>query len=237
MNSGGALYLDYYSYINMTSPLSLLFKRNKAKDFGGSIYQYPHHYPTDQCFFRIVESSAVENITIKFINSTATFGSDIFSNNLDECEVVINNQSSISGYEYLLGKNKFLSFASPPRQLCLLKNGSYNCSVLLKIFSCPPGKTLHISAIVVGALPLQTSVPTTAILHKLVGNPPVSIVRKYDEESFYQNNISFQFSFYTKYTDRSFQFQIYPFEKRDKDKSLVIEVFIENCPPGFQLIE
>ncbi len=238
-DSGGALYLNYYNYVYITSPLSVLFKRNRAKCFGGSIYQYVKDYFPDQCFFIIVENSTVENISIKFSNSTAKFGSDIFSNNFDECKLVINNRSSISGYEYLLIKNEFLSFASPPRQLCSLKNGSYNCSVLLKIFSCPPGKTLHISAIVVGALPLQISVhvPTTAILHKLIGNPPVSIVRKYDEESFYQNNISFQFSFYTQFTDRSFQFQIYPFEKRDKDKSLVIEVFIENCPPGFQLIE
>ncbi len=233
--SGGALLLDYCSYINMTSPLSLLFKRNKAKDFGGSIYQYSYHYPTDQCFFRIVGSSTVENITIRFINSTATFGSDIFSKNLDGCEVVINNQSSISGYEYLLGKNEFLSYASPPRQLCLLKNGSYNCSVLFEMFSSPPGKTLNISAIVVGAL--QISVPTDAIIHKLIGSPRVSIVRKYDKESIYQKNTSLQFSFYTQYTDRSFQFQIYPIEKRDEDERLVIEVFIENCPPGFQLIE
>ncbi len=218
----------------MTSPLSLLFKRNKAKNYGGSVYRYSHDYSTDQCFFRIVESSAVENITIRFLNSNATFGSDIFNNNLDECQVVINNQSSISGYEYLLIKNEFLSYASRPRQLCLLKNGSYNCSVISEIFSSPPGKALNISAIVVGAL--QISVPTDTILHKLIGNPPVSIVRKYDKESTYQQNISLQFSFYTQYNDTSFQFQIYPIQKSDKDKCLVIEVFVENCPPGFRLI-
>ncbi len=218
----------------MTSPLSLLFKRNKAKNYGGSVYRYSHDYSTDQCFFRIVESSAVENITIRFLNSNATFGSDIFNNNLDECQVVINNQSSISGYEYLLIKNEILSYASPPRQLCLLKNGSYNCSVTSEIFSSPPGKSLNISAVVVGAL--QISVPTDTILHKLIGNRPVSIVRKYDKESTYQQNTSFQFSFYTQYTDISFPFEIYPIEKRDKDKSLLIDVFIENCPPGFQLI-
>ena len=231
---GGALFFDGYSYINMTSPLSLLFKRNKAKHFGGSVYHYSYHYPTDQCFFTIVESNSVKNLFIKFLNSSAKFGSDIYSNNLDECKVVINNQSSISGYEYLLNKNEFLSFASPPRKLCLLKNGSYNCSVLFEIFYSPPGKTLNISAIVVGAL--QISVPTDAIIHKLIRSPPVSIVKK-NKESIYQKNINLKFSFYTQYTDKSFLFQIYPIEKRDEDERLVIKVFIENCPPGFQLIE
>ncbi len=118
----------------MTYPLSSLFKRNKAKHFGGSVYQYSHHCRTDQCIFRIVENSTVKNITLSFLNSIATFGNDIFSNNLDECRAVINNQSSISGYEYLLNKNEFFSYASFPRQLCLLKNGLCNCSVSLKYF-------------------------------------------------------------------------------------------------------
>ena len=128
-DSGGAMYIDIRSTLNIVAPVSLRFERNSAVQCGGAIYVNDDIasllLPPNPCFFTYTDANGNHNqqpnASMDFILNEARSGTVIYGGNIDTCVLFISPSKSTVKFDTLfhfIENSSVIEISSPPFQIC-----------------------------------------------------------------------------------------------------------------------
>ena len=241
---GGAIYLDQYSNIDLHSTSPLCFSGNVADEYGGAIYVADvvgQHLPglnspfRNQCFFHIPMRQPHTHLDpqLSFKNNSARKrGSVLYGGLLNKCDfsAVMPNTNATSAVDifsrfivYDDEHSKTSPISSDPTQICFCSSNNTECAERTQQKSVFAGQRFDVSVLAVD----QANMPIPAIFH---------VNLNYENRSYVTTShctikeYSFTSANYTK------QIMIYPSRVSGETEELAINITLEDCPPGFQLL-
>ena len=257
--NGGGLYLDHNSLCYFSATAQLLFVQNIARENGGaiyvadkltslSVYCAENTVPEDlrsYCFFQVQTDNLLFFLsdiqaTIHFSNNTADFGGgDLYGGTIDNC--ILYNISICSGLCNIKSSGDVfntmttgeLEIASVPLKVssCEHQTSDYSQSPAIKSY---PGKEFSVFVTVLGQR--NGTVPT--IIQTQVSDNNITIRKLEDTQKTSKVQRCSKLSF-TVFSSAEFQqggLILYTYGACSRDQnSLVIQVQMLACPPGFQL--
>ena len=254
--NGGGLFLtgDAITYLFPNTPL--YFINNQARETGGAIKvedsttspycidpnATQHIIPSESCFFQfqMVRSLLEVADVLVFENNVAVMGGgDLYGGTVDNCQLPNYSCrgsvcSSGEVFDIVAAEPQTLSVSSDPLRLCMCSDNVPDCSISSIAVQVYPGQDLQVSATALG----QRNGGTAAVI----------------QTELLRNNIEFRRLEYTQRTNgtcTNLHYTILSLTKVDEDRedemtlfaegpclsegnSLVFEVKVLPCPPGFQ---
>ncbi len=251
---GGALELQGPSQIELSDPVSVNFLRNRARTGGAilisdSLSTYATQCQNlsieqENCFYKVKSPNpTLEGIHLNFTENFVNYsGASIYGGTLELCRVQVNGtQSAMNGYEFYQNVsfvrqllNNASEISSKPLKVCPCENGVPVCSNKDLFLSrrTVPGRTLNIEVIAVGQLKMTESANIVDIFSSANGSTI--------QPQPYNSNLAPKchnvgYKIFTRNSVESLQ--IYPEGCNSYNASLFITIKVDQCPPGFQLIE
>ncbi len=194
------------------------------------------------CPFEIsMENSHFENIQLNFTDNYADSGAAVYGGALDICKVRINENitnlrgydviSNISEFNHLVGESSYIS--SRPLKLCKCdKNELLNCSSSNQILNVTvlPGRTFKLSVIPVGQFNMPSSSTVVTIFDASDGSTLRTLSNNLTNTC---RDVEYQLFTSLKYKS----IIIYPKGCNSLNASLMVNLNVGDCPPGFQLLD
>ena len=250
---GGAIELLISSQIELISPVNVSFTRNRAT-LGGAILvsDLLSTYITQcqnvsvdrmNCFYKLQSPNAsLEGVTLRFTeNFVNKSGSSVYGGGLELCRVQINDiQSSMSGYQFLqnvsvvhLLPNDISNISSKPLRLCQCVNNMPNCSQNVHFNKTTvAGRTFNLSVMAVGQLDMPENANIVYIFNSSNGSE-IQPQSYNSNDTIYCHNVG-----YKLITGNSNEnLQVHPEGCNSYNGSLFMNIIVETCPPGFELVD
>ena len=147
---GGAISLKERSVINLIGDTRIVFRGNKARNYGGAIYVEDAGFRISQTKFKILcfilYANQNETSNVEFENNMAgQAGSALFGGWIDICETNTGEKP-----HHLLEFKAKNSVASNPTRVCICRNSTinkYETETHIQVF---PGQTFEIDVVAVG---------------------------------------------------------------------------------------
>ena len=232
---GGAMKLEGSTQLVLRSPLVASFYYNEADNFGGAIFNDDStsvcSNSRPDCFFAEDPNSDQRELHLNFSkNSAPQGGAVIYGGNLEHCFV---NQTT-SGISFLQNISNIITSetSSDPLKVCICENGTISDCPASHEVSVKRGKLFNISLITVGQLNLSVS---SRILASIDGPGSVQLSPEYPFSNNTFTNVGIRvFAYEDVHGDT---LQLYPEDSPCDNIAISIEVYLEDCPPGFDLVE
>ena len=232
---GGAIYMDYGSYLNYSSPTNVTFVNNTATLTGGAIYvvtSFPSKYYAMACFYQYDRISDTPlHVHVYFEGNfageagSAIYGGDIDSCWLDYCDNC-NTKIFDATHHFGYHDNTSSLISSDPRfiYVCPCDKGKCNQTSLNK--TVYPGETIDVNLITIG----QRYGVSPGAVFVYTDNTPIffiSALRSTNHCSTYHiqyKSISGSVHLATELSFDSSQADLY---------NITISILLSPCPAGF----
>ena len=231
---GGGIQLESSSQLVLRSPLVASFYDNEAS-LGGAIFSDdPTSVCSDSrtdCFFTENTDSDQRDVHLNFLkNSAPKGGTAIYGGNLEHCLV----NHTTSGISFLQNKSNIISseISSVPLKVCICENET--------IADCPDshevnvkrGELFSISLIAIGQLNLSVY---SGILASRDGPGSVQLSPEHPFSNNTCTNVGIRV-FANEDVDQDI-LQLYPEDRPCVNIAISLKVYLEDCPPGFDLVK
>ena len=158
---GGAIYMDYGSYLNYSSPTNVTFVNNTATLTGGAIYvvtSFPSAYYSMACFYQYNGTSNAHRIADTYIYFESNFageaGSAIYGGNIDTCvlyycqDCLTNEKMFDKTHHFGSHDNISSLISSDPRSICPCDQ--HKCMQASLNRTVYPGENIDVDFITIG---------------------------------------------------------------------------------------
>ena len=248
---GGAIALYSSSILFIMEDTLISFINNYAQTYGGAIYI--DKAISINCFFQVQANSKnplINNTNIYFENNNASAGSSIYGGNIDNCVLltetnvrsIVSNSSELFDTVAIFNdtRNTNSVISSKPARACFCYNNITDCHIDRVNVIAYPGQNITIPVVTVG----QRYGHSPGTLKALVLQNAYIISKTLLTSQGQCTNLSYTLAINrnighvnTTFLDMDLLFDDLVNVPHQLIKSIVVEIDVLGCPPGFELSE